>query len=328
MVAPLGSRWGVALGMFAVIALSFVSVALLLEWWSAFSRRRDITKSFRALTVKGPDESGTDQSILREQRKVTGLDALLMLLPRGQDLSRLLEQTNMKWSPQFYLGLSLGLALGIGVAVNILTRNLIPTLLFGLIAGFVPTMLLFRSRRKRLDLIEEQLPEAVDLLGRAIRAGHPLTMGLRMVADEGPSPIAGYFQQASEEQRFGMPFDDSLLGMVDRIPLVDMRILVTAIMVQREVGGNLAEILDNIAQTVRARFTLRRQLRVYTAQGRMSGYILAVLPPILGGIIYFLDPTYITLLFTEPMGRVMLVAAIVLQTAGFLWIRRIVQIEV
>jgi tight adherence protein B len=116
--------------------------------------------------------------------------------------------------------------------------------------------------------------------------------------------------------------------MVDRIPLVDMRILVTAIMVQREVGGNLAEILDNIAQTVRARFTLRRQLRVYTAQGRMSGYILAVLPPILGGIIYFLDPTYITLLFTEPMGRVMLVAAIVLQTAGFLWIRRIVQIEV
>jgi tight adherence protein B len=153
-------------------------------------------------------------------------------------------------------------------------------------------------------------------------------MGMRMVGDESPEPIASQFRRVSEEQRFGMSFQESLLGLMDRVPLVDTRILATAMLIQHEVGGNLAETLDNIAHTVRSRFTLRRQLRVYTAQGRMSGYILAALPPAVGTVIYFLDPSYIQLLFTDPSGRLMLGSAVILQIVGFLWIRRIIRVEV
>ena len=125
---------------------------------------------------------------------------------------------------------------------------------------------------------EEMLPEAIDLLGRAIRAGHPLSAGLKMVADETTEPIASEFRRTFEEQRFGLPFEDALLAMADRVSLIDVRILTTAILIQREVGGNLAEVLDNLANVIRVRFTIRRQLRVYTAQGRFSGYVLAAAP--------------------------------------------------
>ena len=136
-------------------------------------------------------------------------------------------------------------------------------------------------------------------MGRALRAGHPLTAGFKMAADDGAEPVAGEFRRVFEEQRFGLPLQDSLLGMADRVNLVDVRILVTAILIQREVGGNLAEILDNLAAVVRARFTIRRQIRVYTAQGRMTGYLLAALPLILFSILYMLNPE----LHVDPVHR-------------------------
>ncbi len=143
-------------------------------------------------------------------------------------------------------------------------------------------------------------------MGRALRAGHPLTAGFKMAADDGSEPVSGEFRRVFEEQRFGLPLQDSLLGMADRVNLVDVRILVTAILIQREVGGNLAEILDNLAAVVRARFTIRRQLRVYTAQGRMTGYLLAALPLILFSLLYMLNPGYMSILFTDPIGKILI----------------------
>ncbi len=178
------------------------------------------------------------------------------------------------------------------------------------------------ERRNMLD------SKAIDLLARAIRAGHPLTAGMKMVADETKDPIAGEFRRAHEENRFGLPFEDALLAMADRVNIVDVRILTTAILIQREVGGNLAEVLDNLANVIRVRFTIRRQLRVYTAQGRFSGYVLAVLPIAVGTAIYALNPPYITLLFTDPIGKLMVLLAVVFQIIGFLWIRKIVDIEI
>ncbi len=168
---------------------------------------------------------------------------------------------------------------------------------------------------KRLNAFEELLPESIDLVGRALRAGHPLTAGFKMAADDGSEPVAGEFRRIFEEQRFGLPLQDSLLGMADRVNLVDVRILVTAILIQREVGGNLAEILDNLAAVVRARFTIRRQLRVYTAQGRMTGYLLSALPIILFSILYMLNPSYMSILFTDPIGKI-LVGVANLDAAG------------
>jgi tight adherence protein B len=149
-----------------------------------------------------------------------------------------------------------------------------------------------------------------------------------MVADEAGEPVAGEFRRTHEEHRFGLAFEDAMLAMADRVKIVDVRILVTAILIQREVGGNLAEILDNLSTVIRARFTIRRQLRVYTAQGRFSGYVLAVLPIAVGGAVYSLNPPDITLLFTDPMGKLMVLTAVIFQIIGFLWIRKIVNIEI
>jgi tight adherence protein B len=149
-----------------------------------------------------------------------------------------------------------------------------------------------------------------------------------MAADEGAEPVAGEFRRVFEEQRFGLPLQDSLLGMADRINLVDVRILVTAILIQREVGGNLAEILDNLSSVIRARFTIRRQIKVYTAQGRMTGYLLALLPFILFTILYWLNPEYMVVLFRDPIGKALTGIALTLQLAGFFWIRKIINIEI
>jgi tight adherence protein B len=140
--------------------------------------------------------------------------------------------------------------------------------------------------------------------------------------------VAEEFQQTFEEQRFGLPFNDALLGMVDRVDLVDVRIFAIAVLIQREVGGNLAEILDNLAETIRGRFYIRRQLRVYTAQGRMSGYALAALPIVVGFITFLLDPEYLGQLFNTTMGQLMVITAILLQVFGVFWIRKIINIDI
>jgi tight adherence protein B len=197
-----------------------------------------------------------------------------------------------------------------------------------IVGAMLPTMYVRRKRTKRMNAFEEFLPESIDLVGRALRAGHPLSAGFKMAADDGPEPVAGEFRRVFEEQRFGLPLQDSLLSLADRINLVDVRILVTAILIQREVGGNLAEILDNLSAVVRARFTIRRQIRVYTAQGRMTGYLLSALPIIIFSILYMLNPQYMSILFTDPIGKILVVVAITMQLLGFLWIRKIIKIEI
>jgi len=198
-------------------------------------------------------------------------------------------------------------------------------------AGFgasLPYVYVKRRKAKRLEAFEEHFPEAIDLLGRAIRAGHAFSTGLQMVGEESPEPLAGEFRRVFEEQKFGLAIEDSLLALADRIDLVDMRIFVTALLIQREVGGNLAEILDKISYTIRERFTIQRQVRVYTAQGRFTGYLLAVLPIGVGFLIFLLNQEYMLILFQNPTGRLMVTAAALLQIIGFFVIRKIIHIEV
>ncbi len=164
-------------------------------------------------------------------------------------------------------------------------------------ASVAPYLYVRWKKGRRLLRLESQLPDAIDLIARAVRAGHPLSEGLRMASEEAPEPLASEFRITFEEQRFGLPFEDALLGLGDRVEVVDIRILITAILVQREVGGNLSEILEQIAETMRARFSLKRQVRVYTAQGRMSGYTLAALPIFVGLMISLINPDYMQTLF-------------------------------
>jgi tight adherence protein B len=248
--------------------------------------------------------------------------------PRVRDLGILLERAGSTTSIEALLLMCVGLGVGFGAAVLILSRFLPFALIAAVLGAYLPIFYLKRKARRRSDAFEASLPEAIDLLGRAIRAGHPLSAGFKMVAEELKDPISTEFQRTFEEQRFGLPFDDAIIAMADRVQLIDVRILVTAILIQREVGGNLAEVLDNLATVIRARFTIRRQLRVYTAQGRFSGYTLAVLPIIVGFVIYALNPGYMTLLFTHPIGKLLVFLAVVMQIVGFLWIRKIIDIEI
>ena len=312
--------------VFLAVTFGTVGLALLVEFFQETRRRRGVLKQLQDVGALDRVESG---AVLRRQKNQPAwVRQLSASTPRIRDLGILLERAGSTTSVEGLLLMCAGLGIGLGAALLILTRFLPFALLAAAIGGYLPIFFLKRKAQRRSDAFEASLPEAIDLLGRAIRAGHPLSAGFKMVAEELKDPISTEFQRTFEEQRFGLPFDDAIIAMADRVQLIDVRILVTAILIQREVGGNLAEVLDNLATVIRARFTIRRQLRVYTAQGRFSGYTLAVLPIIVGFLIYALNPDYMKLLFTHPIGRLLVFLAVVMQIVGFLWIRKIINIEI
>jgi tight adherence protein B len=197
-----------------------------------------------------------------------------------------------------------------------------------LVGAALPFFLLMRRRTLRMRRFEEQFPEALDLLSRAIRAGHAFTTAVGMVADEAPDPIGPEFKKTFDEQNFGLPLKEALGNLAQRVPLIDVHFFVTAVLIQRETGGNLSEILDNLSHVVRERFKILRQVRVYTAHGRLTGYVLMALPAALAVALFFINPAHMELLLNERMGQMMLLGAIVMQTIGYFWIRQVVKIEV
>jgi tight adherence protein B len=249
-------------------------------------------------------------------------------LPGVEPAQELIRQAHLDLGVDSFVFLTAACAFGAGLATWLVSGSVLLAIPFAGMAAFVPYMYISRRRRKRFADFEEQFPEAIELLTRAIRAGHPISSGMRMVADEAPAVVADEFRQTFEEQRFGMPFEEALLGMVDRLDSVDVRIFATALLIQREVGGNLAEILDTLATTIRGRFYIRRQLRVYTAQGRISGWVLGMLPIVVGGIIYLMRPDYILILFENTFGLFLMGSFLALQLLGVLWIRAIVNIDI
>jgi len=327
MVGEFLARWAAPLSAFAGVALGSLGLALLIEWYFEWRQRRVVQEQLRSLSRPRGDP---DSPVLRAGADdelgwlgIVGAEGALMGRMRAR-----IEKAGVKWTAQSYLLITLGLSIGMGLAALIVTGFWFVGIIAAAIGAWIPSVYLKRQEQKRINAFEEQLPEAIDFIGRAIRAGHPLSAGLKMASEEGGEPVASEFRRVFEEQRFGMPFEDALLGLVDRINLTDVRIMVTAILIQRQVGGNLAEVLDKIAYTIRERFTIRRQLRVYTAQGRFSGYVLAILPIAVGSAIYLINREYMVTLFTDPLARILLITAAVLQFLGYLWIKKIVNIEI
>ena len=325
MVGLPASVWIPALVAFLAVALGTISLVLLWEWLQEQRRKRNMVDQLRSLANETIQGSAVFRSAMLQS---PWLRPIIARIPQLRDAEALLLQAGLPWTVQTLLFLSVGLAVATGSMALIVSRSLPVGIVATIVGAVLPTLYVRYRRTRRINAFEELLPESIDLVGRALRAGHPLTAGFKMAADDGSEPVAGEFRRVFEEQRFGLPLEDSLLGMTDRINLVDVRILATAIMIQREVGGNLAEILDNLAAVVRARFTIRRQLRVYTAQGRMTGYLLAALPIILFSVLYMLNPAYMSILFTDPIGRILVIIALSMQFIGFLWIRKIIKIEI
>jgi tight adherence protein B len=195
------------------------------------------------------------------------------------------------------------------------------------LAAMGPTSVLRFKAGKRLLKFEEQFPEALDLLSRALKAGHAFTTGLAMIAEEMPAPIGPEFQLLHDQQNFGMPLPEALKEFARRVPLLDARFFVTAVLIQREAGGNLSEILDNIAGVIRDRFRVKRQIRVVSAHGRLTGGVLVAIPPALGAVLFVINPQHWATLTGNRLGLQLIGAAIVLQVTGTLIIRKLIRIE-
>jgi tight adherence protein B len=196
----------------------------------------------------------------------------------------------------------------------------------GVAALYIPFAVLKQVRTRRLRKFEEQFPEAVDLLGRSIRAGHAFTTGVLMAAEEIPPPVGAEFRRLYDQQNFGMSLGDALRGFAARIPLIDARFFATAVLTQRETGGNLGEVLDNLASVIRERFKVKRQVRVLTAHGRITGWILAGFPPALAAVMFAIAPQHMKLQTSDPLGVQMIIGALTLQVIGTLIIRKLVNI--
>ena len=322
------SIWVPALVAFLAVACGTVSLVFLWEWLQEQHRKRHMVDQLRSLANDPTGLSGGPSVFRSAVMQSPWLRPIIARVPQLRDAEFILQQAGLSWTLQTLILLSLGMAVAVGSMTLIATQSVPAGAVATVLGAMLPNFYVRRRRRKRFNAFEEMLPEAIDLVGRALRAGHPLTAGFKMAADDGAEPVAGEFRRIFEEQRFGLPLQESLLGMADRVDLVDVRILVTAILIQREVGGNLAEILDNLAEVVRARFTIRRQLRVFTAQGRMTGYLLAALPLILFSILYMLNPGYMSIMFTDPIGKILIAVAVSMQFIGLLWIRKIINIEI
>ena len=249
-------------------------------------------------------------------------------LARFGNISLLFEQADTSLTVAKLLLISVVMAVT-GAALGVVLRihpALLP--LVGLLLGTVPLIWLLLRRRKRLKHFAAQLPEALEMLSRALRAGQSLGFGFNMVANEMGPPLGKEFGRAFEEQNLGIPLEETLQGMTERIPNLDLKFFVTAIILQRQTGGDLAEILDKIGSLIRDRFRIWGQVQALTGEGRLSGVVLLALPVVLFVAVYQLNPNYLMVLFTDPMGKKMLAVAIFMQILGALVIRKIVNIKV
>jgi tight adherence protein B len=317
-----------ALFVFVVVFVAAFSLGTLLDKRNAQART---IKERLAKERKAPERSPEDElALLRDEKAsdIPVLDTLLRRSARVSDLQKKLAQAGIEIRVGNFLGISglTGAAAAIG---TYLFSQRVEAAWIALLVGFMlPYSYVAIQRNKRFEKFEELFPEAIDTLARAVRAGHAFTTALEMITHEISEPIAGEFRQLYEEQKFGMPIRDALLNLTDRVPLVDVKFFVTAVMLQRETGGNLAEILDNLSYVIRERFKVQRQVRVYTAQGRLTMALLMGMPPVIVVTMLVLNPSFIHPLFADPIGHTLLVAGITLQTIGYFVIRKIIRIQV
>ncbi len=274
-----------------------------------------------------PDEAG---DLLRQEKlsDIPWLNEMMLEWNSLRKLQQLLQQAESSWTVGKLISITLLLFVGGTWVATLRAPSFALALIVGLAVASIPTVWQFFMRWKRLRKFEELLPDTIDLMARALRAGHTISSAIEMVASEGAEPVASEFRRVFEQQNFGLPLREAMLGLAERVPIPDVSFLVTAILVQKETGGNLAEVLDKTALVIRERFRLRGQLRVYTAQGRLTGWILAGLPFIMFVLLNIVNPDYMKILTTDPAGRTLIYVGIVLMVLGGWVIRKVIDIKV
>ncbi|RDB43466.1 secretion system protein [Halomonas sp. DQ26W] len=318
-----------------VIVIGMIAIAVFLLMQSflvpAFGENRQAQKRLkkRLRAISGEGQHGSVSLIQsRYLRKLSPLERALEKLPGMARVHQLIEQAGQE-TPAYRVVLYSVCLGGIsGVSGYLLLPQPTLGLLLGAGVAAFPFVRLTRARKRRLARFEEQLPDALIIMGRALRAGHPFSDAMHLVAEELAEPIAGEFRITFMEINYGGDVRGALLGLLRRVQSVTVMIFVTSVLIQKETGGNLAELLDNLAAVVRDRFRFQRKVRTLSAEGRMAGWILSLLPFFLGGILMLINPDFIPMLTEDPIGRQLVVVAFVMVIIGILWLRKIVRIEV
>ncbi|MFQ3786870.1 type II secretion system F family protein [Halomonas sp. A29] len=315
------------------IGMIFIAAFLLMQSFlvPAFGENRKAQKRLkkRLNVISAGAERGQASLVRRKYlRQLSPLERALEALPGMARIERLIEQAGRE-TPAYRLVLQsvcLGAASGTG-GFYLLPQPLLGVLL-GVGVAALPFMHLQRLRSQRLARFEEQLPDALIVMARALRAGHPFSDAMHLVAEEMADPIAAEFRTTFMEINYGGEVRSAMLGMLERVPSVTVMVFTTSVLIQKESGGNLAELLDGLAAVVRDRFRFQRKVRTLSAQGRMAAWILSLLPFALAGILTLVSPQFLPMLTQDPLGRQMIVAAFVMIVIGILWMRRIVRIDV
>ncbi len=320
---------------YSAFVLIFIAVALGVEvawqWWfsSQSGAARRTQQRLKSVETDGK-ENAASKSLLKRRRlaESASTEAFLRRL-RGIDLiDSTLQQSGCNWT---VAGLLVNTALcflfGLLIALMLLLQLSI-AIAAGIVCSLAPVLYVFRKRSKRLEKIEGQLPEVADLIARSLRAGHAFPSTLQMVADEMPEPVAGEFRIVADEVNFGIAMSEALQRLAARIPLNDLRYLVVAVLIQRESGGNLAELMSSISFLIRERLKLLGQIRTLSAEGRLSAWILFMLPVAICVILGFTTPTYFNALLEDPDGKMLIMIAAGMMVMGALWMRKIIHIHI
>lgn len=316
------------------VGMVFAAVFLLAQGMviPVFGESRQTRKRLKR-RLEEMDQSGGQQginSLLRDKylRELSPLARRLESLPIMETLARNIEQAGHRILAHRLVLLAVALAIVGGIATWLFARMPFVALTVGLLMGALPFIKISRDRGTRLGRIEEQLPDAIDVMRRALQAGHPFNASMKLVSDDMEEPIAREFELTFADMNYGNDVRRAMLGLLGRVPSVTVMSLVTSVLVQRETGGNLTEILEQISKVVRGRFRFQRRVTTLSAEGRMSAWVLAMVPLILFGAMTIVNPTYLPMMLKDPSGRTLIAFAFVWGAIGVYFIRRIIRIEV
>jgi tight adherence protein B len=316
-----------------ILGAVFLSVTLLVVAVAMLMRDKSVSQiedRLKTLTGKGDKSEGSlaELTQILAQERGQGKGPFEVLISKWFNLPRLFSQADVAMSVSQFLAICAGLGIAGTTVTGFAGASLLFAPLVGVVFAVLPVIWLMFKRKRRLAKFGAQLPEALELVARALRAGHSLAAGFRLVASEMSEPIGSEFGRVFEEQNLGIPFEEALEALTERVPNLDLKFFATAVILQRQTGGDLAEILDKIGSLVRERFKIWGQVQALTGEGRLSGIVLLALPPALFVCVYRMNPDYLMLLFTDDMGKKMLIGGILMQLLGALVIRKIVNIRV
>jgi tight adherence protein B len=319
----------ISIAVFVIcVAVTLISYWFLTRKTDAESKR--LEERLTGLVFQSSVAQDKELQVLRKEllSEIPNINQLMLRLRAATRLRRMIEQADLNVTVSRLFMFSLILGMVSGMSISLLTQSLVGAILAGLAAAALPFVQVWRKRKKRLNVFLSLLPDSLELMSRGLSAGHAFTESLHMVASEMPEPIAGEFGKTYEEQNLGLSYKLALKNLAARIPLLDMQLCVTAILIQRETGGNLAEILEKVAHTIRERFRIIEDLKTLTTSSRMSAWILCALPLGIAVMVNFMNPEYMYPLWRDPRGHNLLYLAAGMQIIGMLLIRKIMRIRI